>query len=40
MKGFSSKLIALEVDVIGPEIKLFAGASVRLSARKFYRLGH
>ena len=28
----------LKVDVIGPENILFAGASVQLSARKFYRL--
>ena len=38
MSGFSSKFIVLEVDVIGPEIKLFAVASVHLSARKFCRL--
>ena len=40
MKGFSSKLIALKVDVLHDrKIILFAGASVHLSARKFYRLG-
>ena len=31
--------MASEVDVIGPENILFAGASVHLSARKLYRLG-
>ena len=40
MKGSPSKLIALKTDVIGPENVLFAGASVRLLARRFYRLGH
>ena len=39
MKGFSSKHIALKVDVIGAENVLFACASVYLSAWKFYRLG-
>ena len=39
MKGFSSRLKALKVDVIGPENILFAGESVHLSARTFYRLG-
>ena len=47
VKGFSSKRIILKVeaigpeniDAIGPENILFAGASVYLSARKFYRLG-
>ena len=39
MKGFSSKRIALKLDVIGPENILYAGASVHLSAREFYRLG-
>ena len=39
MKGSPSKLIALKVDVTGPENILFAGASVQLSAQKFYRLG-
>jgi len=40
VKGFSSKRIALKADVItGPENVLFAGVSVHLSARKFYRLG-
>ena len=39
VKGFSSKQIALKVDVTGAENILFAGASVHLSARKFYRLG-
>ena len=37
MKGeFSSKRIALEVDVIGPENILLADASVHLSARTFF----
>ena len=31
--------IALKIDVIGQENILFAGASVQLSARTFYRLG-
>ena len=39
VEGFSSKRIALKIDVIGPENILFAGASVHLSAGKFYRLG-
>ena len=40
MKGFSSKRIALKVDVLQDrEILLFADASVHLSSRKFYRLG-
>ena len=39
VEGLSSNRIALKVDVIGPELILFAGASVHLSARKFYRLG-
>ena len=39
VKGFLSKRIALKIDVIGPENKLFAGASLHHSARKFYRLG-
>ena len=39
VKEFSSKSIKLEVDVIGLENVLFAGASVHLSARKFYKLG-
>ena len=38
VKGFSSKRLALKVDVIGPENVLFACASVKLSTRKFYRL--
>ena len=36
MKGFSSRLKALKVDVIGPENILFAGESVHLSARNFF----
>ena len=39
MKGISSKGIALEVDVMGPENTLFADMSVQLSAKKFYRTG-
>ena len=43
VKGFSSKLIALKADAVGPENKKgnirFAGASVYHSARKCYRLG-
>ena len=39
VKGFSSKRIALRLDVIGPDDKLFAGASVQLSTRKVCRLG-
>ena len=39
VKGFSLNHIALKVDVIGPENILFAGASMHLSAQKFYRLG-
>ena len=39
MKGISSKGIALEVDVMGPENILFAGMSVHLSAKKLYRMG-
>ena len=39
LKGFLSKRTALKVDVIGAENILFAGASVHLSARKFYMLG-
>ena len=35
VKGFSSKHIALKVDVTGAESILFAGASVHLSARSF-----
>ena len=35
----SSQHTALKVDVIGPENILFAGTSLHLSARKFYRLG-
>ena len=38
MKGFSSKPIALKIDVTGPENILFAGVSLHLSARKLYRL--
>ena len=38
-RTFSSQRIALTVDVIGPENILFAGESLHLSARKFYRLG-
>ena len=38
-KGFSSKHIILKVDAIRQENTLFAGASMHLSARKFYRLG-
>ena len=38
-KGLSPKRIALNLDAIGPENILFAGASVHLSARKFYILG-
>ena len=33
------KMYSIEVDVIGPEYIPFAGASVPLSARIFYRLG-
>ena len=36
MKEFLSKHIALKVDVIGAEDVLFAGASVHLSARKYF----
>ena len=32
------KMQNLKVDVIGPENVLFAGASLHLLARKFYRL--
>jgi len=39
VKELSLKGKALNVDVIGPENILFAGASVQFSARKFYRLG-
>ena len=39
LKDFSSKRIALKVDAIEPEDVHFAGASVQLSARRFYRLG-
>ena len=39
VKGFSSKCIALKVDVIGPKNMLSAGGSVHFSARKCYRLG-
>ena len=39
VKGLLLKGTALNVDVIGPENILFAGASVQFSARKFYRLG-
>ena len=38
MKGLSSKHTALKIDVIGAENILFAGASVYLPARKYYRL--
>ena len=38
-KRFSSKRVALTVDVIGPENLRFVGAPVHLSARKLYRLG-
>ena len=38
VKGFWSKCMALKVDVTGPEKVPFAGASVHLSAQKFYRL--
>jgi len=38
VKGFLSKRIALKIDVTGLENVLFAGASVQLSARNFYRL--
>jgi len=38
-KGFHQKCIALNIDVIGLENILFAGASIHLSAQKFYRLG-
>ena len=38
-KEFLSKCIALKVAVTGPENIQFAGASVHLSAGKFYRLG-
>ena len=38
MKGSPSKCVPLKIDVIGPEIILFAGSSVHLSAQKFYRL--
>ena len=38
MKGPSSKRIALKADVLQDGNLLFAGASVCLSARKFYRL--
>ena len=34
VKGFSSKRIALKVDVTGPEDTLFAGTSLHLSAPK------
>ena len=39
VKRFSSKGIALKVDVIGLENILCAGTSMHLSAWKFYRLG-
>ena len=41
MKGLSSKCIALKVDVLQDQkiIILLAGTSLRLSARKLYRLG-
>ena len=40
VKGLSSKRLALKADVIGPGKNiLFAGASVHLSARIFYRPG-
>jgi len=35
VKGFSSKCIALKIDVTGPENGLFAGATVNHSARNF-----
>ena len=38
LKGFSSVHIVLKITVTGPENLLFAGASVRLTALKFYRL--
>ena len=38
-KGLSPKRIALNLDAIGPENILFAGASLLLSARTFYTLG-
>ena len=38
-KGFSSKRTSLKVDFTGPENILFAGASVHLSAGKFYSEG-
>ena len=36
MKGFSSKHIAVEADVIGAKNILFAGASVHLSFSLFF----
>ena len=39
VKGFLSKCTALKIDVIRPENILFAGSSVHLLARTFYRLG-
>ena len=39
VRGFSSKRIALKVDVTGPENTLLAGAPVYNSARTFYRVG-
>ena len=39
MKELLSQCIALKVDVIGPENRLFGGTSLHLSALKFYRLG-
>ena len=39
MKGFSSKRIALRLDVIGTDDMLFANTSVQLSTRKVCRLG-
>ena len=39
VKGFSSKRIALKVDVIGQETTLFTGTSLHLSAWKVYRPG-
>ena len=37
--SFIHSHITLKVDAIRAENTLFAGTSVRLSARKFYRLG-
>ena len=39
VKGLLSKGIILNVNVIGPDNILFAGASMHVSVRKMYRLG-